>query len=391
MKANAKSRRFIYLLIHIIVWALFLFFPLLMDWGSNTFNWAEYLRRLPVPLSFMAIFYINYCWLIDAYLFRRQQTKTFILLNALIITLICGSIHIRNEIHSHQEKSEITAFAKKQNKEGNVFGIDKSEKKPPVPKEFRKWEKTPHFHARMVLLFVLRDVLSLALTVALAVSIKMTKRWYEAEASRRELEKSKTEAELKNLKNQLNPHFLLNTLNNIYALIAFDSDKAQKAIQELSKLLRYVLYDNQETYVPLLREAEFIRNYIELMKIRLNDNVSVNTSFKFTQGSNTVIAPLIFISLIENAFKHGTSATESSFIDISLEERTDGTVICRIVNSCHPKTDTDKSGSGIGLEQVRKRLELLYPGQYIWQRSVSEDDQTYESMLIISTKKIIES
>lgn len=121
----------------------------------------------------------------------------------------------------------------------------------------------------MVALFILRDMLSLILTVGLAVSIKMTRRWYEAEASRRELEKSKTEAELKNLKNQLNPHFLLNTLNNIYALIAFDTDKAQKAVQELSKLLRYVLYENQEIYVPLSREAEFIRNYIELMKIRL--------------------------------------------------------------------------------------------------------------------------
>ena len=159
----------------------------------------------------------------------------------------------------------------------------------------------------MVALFILRDMLSLILTVGLAVSIKMTRRWYEAEASRRELEKSKTEAELKNLKNQLNPHFLLNTLNNIYALIAFDTDKAQKAVQELSKLLRYVLYENQEIYVPLSREAEFIRNYIELMKIRLNDNVTVKSSFNLITGSNTMIAPLIFISLIENAFKHGTS------------------------------------------------------------------------------------
>lgn len=392
MKLILKNRRFIYLLIHIIVWALFLFFPILMDWGSNMLDWSEYLRRLPVPLSFMAIFYINYCWLIDAYLFRRQQTKTFILINAVIIITICGSIHIKNEICRHLDKQEISIFTKDSDSTKVTIHKDRPERKHPIPHEFRQLEeKEPHFHLRMVTLFILRDVMSLALTIALAVSIKMTRRWYAAEASRRELEKSKTEAELKNLKNQLNPHFLLNTLNNIYALIAFNSDKAQKAVQDLSKLLRYVLYENQENYVPLAREVEFIRNYIELMKIRLNDNVTVKTSFKLIQGSSVMIAPLIFISLIENAFKHGTSATEDSFIDISLEERMDGTVICRIVNSHYPKTDMDKSGSGIGLEQVRKRLELLYPGQYIWQRNVSEDRQTYESMLIISTHKIIES
>lgn len=105
-------------------------------------------------------------------------------------------------------------------------------------------------------------------TVGLSVAIRMSLRWSATELERREAVKSRTEAELKNLRNQLNPHFLLNTLNNIYALTAFDTEKAQQAIQELSKLLRYVLYDNQETFVPLTKEVEFIRNYIELMRIR---------------------------------------------------------------------------------------------------------------------------
>lgn len=116
--------------------------------------------------------------------------------------------------------------------------------------------------------FFVRDILSLIFTIGLSAAIRMSARWGQAEAARREAEKSRTEAELKNLRNQLNPHFLLNTLNNIYALIAFDSDKAQQAVQELSKLLRYVLYDNQQNYVPLCKEVDFIRNYIELMRIR---------------------------------------------------------------------------------------------------------------------------
>ena len=197
---------------------------------------------------------------------------------------------------------------------------------------------------------------------------------------------TEAEAELKNLRNQLNPHFLLNTLNNIYALIAFDSDKAQQAVQELSKLLRYVLYDNQQTYVPLCKEVDFIRNYIELMRIRLSANVQMITKFDIQPDSQTLIAPLIFISLIENAFKHGISPTESSFISIHLSEN-DKEVICEIRNSNHPKTVEDKSGSGVGLEQVSRRLEILYPGAYTWSKGISKDEKVYESKLSIKIRE----
>ena len=109
----------------------------------------------------------------------------------------------------------------------------------------------------------------------LSAAIRLSGRWVQVEAARREAEKSRTEAELKNLRNQLNPHFLLNTLNNIYALIAFDTDKAQTAVQELSRLLRHVLYDNQQNFVTLGKEMDFIKNYIALMRIRLSSNVTV--------------------------------------------------------------------------------------------------------------------
>ena len=171
----------------------------------------------------------------------------------------------------------------------------------------------------------------MVLTVGLAAAIRMSGRWIKVEAARREAEKSRTEAELKNLRNQLNPHFLLNTLNNIYALIAFDSDKAQAAVQELSRLLRHVLYDNQQNFVALGKEMDFIRNYIELMRIRLASNVTVETQIDVRADSRTEIAPLIFISLIENAFKHGISPTESSFIRIHFSE-SPGQVCCEITN-----------------------------------------------------------
>ena len=127
---------------------------------------------------------------------------------------------------------------------------------------------------------------------------------------------------------------------------------------------------------------EVIRNYIELMRIRLSANVRVETKIDVRPDSRTEIAPLIFISLIENAFKHGISPTEPSFIRIHFSE-SPGEIHCEITNSYHPKSVADKSGSGIGLEQVRKRLELTYPGHYDWQQGVSEDMKEYKSILII--------
>ena len=143
-----------------------------------------------------------------------------------------------------------------------------------------------------------------------------------------------------------------------------------------------MLYDNQQETVPLCKEMDFIRNYIELMRIRLSANVEVETRFDVRPDSHTEIAPLIFISLIENAFKHGISPTKPSYIRICFEENP-REVKCEIRNSCYPKTGADKSGSGIGLEQVRKRLELTYPGRYEWKHGVSTDGKEYQSLLTI--------
>ena len=237
-------------------------------------------------------------------------------------------------------------------------------------------------------IFYARDMGMMIFVAGLGAAIRTSLRWRQAEERLIEAERQKTEAELKNLKNQLNPHFLLNTLNNIYALIAFNSDKAQEAVQELSKLLRHVLYDNQQTFVPLEKELDFIRNYVALMRIRLPQQVEVSVNLEADSGGALQIAPLIFISLIENAFKHGISPTVDSFISISIFGHTDGTVRCEILNSNHPKSGQDKSGSGVGLEQVSKRLELIYPGHYEWIKGISENGQVYSSILTIQTKSL---
>ena len=353
MKQTDTHLRYIETAIHIIGWGIVFGFPyLMMSRSGVNLTWEDYLRHGSiVPLSFLIVFYTNYLFLIPRYLFGGR-TKEYILINILLIACLAFGSHLWQEYTFRHQPPE---------RPDQPFHIG-----PP------KW------------LFLLRDAFSMVLTVGLSTAIRLSKRWIKIEDARREAEKSRTEAELKNLRNQLNPHFLLNTLNNIYALIAFDADKAQTAVQELSCLLRYVLYENQQKTVTLDKEIDFIGNYIELMRIRLAANVNVETHFDIRPDSRTEIAPLIFISLIENAFKHGISPTEPSFIRICFSE-SPGEISCHITNSYHPKTQTDKSGSGIGLEQVQKRLDLSYPGRYSWKQGISEDKKEYYSQLTIKT------
>lgn len=239
-----KTRRIVEVLIHIIGWGIVFAFPfLLMNRSGFTVSWIDYLRHgSTVPISFLIVFYINYCFFIPHFLFEGR-IKQYIILNLLLILCTAIGVHFWQDFIFH------------------TYVKSTPPKRPGPP----SW------------IFILRDVFSMVLTVGLAAAIRMSGRWIKVEAARREAEKSRTEAELKNLRNQLNPHFLLNTLNNIYALIAFDSDKAQAAVQELSRLLRHVLYDNQQNFVALGKEMDFIRNYIELMRIRLASNVTVET------------------------------------------------------------------------------------------------------------------
>lgn len=181
-----------------------------------------------------------------------------------------------------------------------------------------------------------------------------------------------TEAELNWLKNQLNPHFLFNSLNNISSLTQIDPDEAQEAIAQLSDLLRYALYESNKTQVPLSGEVEFMHNYISMMKLRCTALTTVEEEMMI-ENSSLQVAPLLFISFVENAFKHGTSNKLPSHIFVSLKGEAESIrFVCR--NSNFPKSDQDRSGSGVGLENTRRRLELLYAGRYEWQQRVENDE-----------------
>ena len=340
--------------IHLSVWLIIFGLPLFLTDRGQGISWSYFWRQTSVMLSFMIVFYVNYLYLINQFLYK-QKAKTFIFINLLLIIAMASLMYFAHD------------FIMSLNLDGRPM------------RRRRKYASIPY-------IFIGRNVFSLAIIVGLSVAIKMSARWAMLESERKELEKAKTEAELKNLKSQINPHFLLNTLNNIYALIEFNPPKAQTAVEELSKLLRHLLYDNNDKFVPLTKEIEFIKNYIELMRIRLSKDVTLTTNIEVSKGSSTLIAPLIYISLIENAFKHGVSGSKSSFISIQLIEKPNNVVefICK--NSYFPKTASDKSGSGIGLNQVERRLELLYPNSYTWKKEIDDSERIYLSHLTINTK-----
>jgi LytS/YehU family sensor histidine kinase len=206
------------------------------------------------------------------------------------------------------------------------------------------------------------NTLGYLFVITISVAYKMTGSWFTAEAERKELERSRSEAELTNLKSQLNPHFLFNTLNNIYSLIAISPERAQEVVHELSRLLRYVLYESSQSFVTIEKDLDFVRNYVELMRIRLPGHVAVKMSLSY-DSPDMLIAPLLFITPIENAFKHGVSNSKPSSIQIEIKA-SDKEVYCHIYNSYFPKNEQDKRGSGIGLANLHKRLELIYPGKY---------------------------
>lgn len=375
---TSNKQRPLGLFIHIIVWMLIFFFPILLsgDKSLSDINWPEYIRHIKMPLMFLIVFYANYCFLVPHFLLKKRNKK-YMLYNFLLVVAISCIIHLGEAPFNKQRppifKEDVEEkYSEQTNEYQNQTQIQQST----TPRR-RRFNRPPRWT------FIMRDTILLLCTVGLGAAIRMSGEWSKAETALQEAERNRTEAELNNLRNQLNPHFLLNTLNNIYALIAFDTDKAQQAVQDLSKLLRHVLYENQQTYVPLSREVDFINNYIELMRIRLAKEVKVYIHINVPPNSTIQIAPLIFISLIENAFKHGISPTEPSFISISIAQIEQKEVRCEILNSNHPKNNSDKSGSGIGLEQVRKRLELLYPGRYEWEKEVSENGEVYSSILTI--------
>lgn len=197
------------------------------------------------------------------------------------------------------------------------------------------------------------------------------------------LKEENLRAEMTSLKYQINPHFFMNTLNNIHALIDIDTEAAKSAVIDLSKMMRYVLYDSEREMISLSADLQFLRNYIELMRIRYTDHVQITIDAPQTLPEKVAIPPLLLIVFVENAFKHGVSYNHPSFIHISLFY-TDKKLTAIISNSRNPQPTSPTRQGGIGLENVRKRLDLLY-GPHGYSLDICQEEERYTVKLVIPT------
>ena len=327
-------------LTHIASWAVVFIMPALIFISEGNQRFEEALYRSLTSLPFlMLLFYLCYFWLIDRLWFKKQ----YLFFVLVVVGLIFCVSYSKYELFSY-------------------FDLHKGKR------------HMPPFHA-----FVYFDFLSNLLPVVFAMAIRYAQRNFSLEIAQKEAQAHKLQADLTQLRYQLQPHFFFNTLNNIYSLIAFDPQKAQKSVHSLSKLMRHFMQNSDQKQISLAEEVDFLQQYISLMQLRLTDKTTVQVDFP-KQVPQLTIAPLLFISLVENAFKHGVSATAATTLSFSLKVE-GNTIIFRSENTKIP-TQESLYSSGIGIDNLKKRLTLLYPERH--QYTIEEKEGKYIAQLTIN-------
>lgn len=359
MKENIGKKRILPVVLHSLAWLLLIILPQLIInryWGNNNFiAWGFYLSATLYGITF----YINYLWLVPHFYFKEKKTVYFILAILVIIVLYIVFIVInQNLFHDAERDRQITDALKKLAKEKVI-------PRPPM-KELQLYY------------YIL---ISLIIT-GFAIGLRVIEQHSASEKRQKELEKEKLNSELAFLKNQVSPHFFFNTLNNIYSLIELNTADAQDSVLKLSKLMRYLLYESEQGETMLSNEIDFMNHYIDLMKLRLSKKVDLEIHLS-EENTNYKIPPLLFIPFIENAFKHGISYREKSFINISTQTG-DNKITFNCTNSLGQQTEKDiqENHSGIGLENVKKRLNLLFPNRH--SLNIEKTDKTFQVILEIN-------
>ena len=326
-------------LTHIASWAVVFIMPALIFISEGNQRFEEALYRSLASLPFlMLLFYLCYFWLIDKLWFKKR----YLFFVLVVVGLIFCVSYSKYELFSY-------------------FDLHKGKR------------HMPPFHA-----FMYFDFLSNLLPIVFAMAIRYAQRNFSLEIAQKEVQAQKLQADLTQLRYQLQPHFFFNALNNIYSLIAFDPQKAQESVHSLSKLMRHFMQNSDQKQISLAEEVDFLQQYISLMQLRLTDKTTVQVDFP-KQVPHLTIAPLLFISLVENAFKHGVSATNTTTLSFSLRVEGD-TIIFRSENTKIP-TQESLYSSGIGIDNLKKRLTLLYPERH--QYTIEEKEGKYIAQLTI--------
>lgn len=297
----------------------------------NHHRWEFYPGFYVKAVVYLIVFYINYFYLVDRQLGKLKPCIwRFVMAN---VAVVVAAIALTTLIQ--------------------VLAYD-------VPRSPERIGKLTQVQRIMGLMsFALRDAVMLVLAIGLAAAMRLSTHWADMQLQRQKLLSVQRTTELDSLKRQLNPHFLFNTLNSIYALIDINAENAKKSVHKLSGMLRYMLYEDALT-VPLQREAEFLENYVSLMQLRLrvSDHPLEVQIVDAETAKGLTVPPLIFIPLVENALKYGIGAEPGTAVKMSLVVA-DGRIRCRTVNGFDP-SGVKKEGGGIGLTNLRRRLLLIY-------------------------------
>lgn len=295
-------------------------------------------------------YYLNRWWLIPQFLAKK---KTWLYVLAVTLYFVAYMV-LLFQIFIHAEETR-------------NYILGQLKKNPKFQVSYR------YFWPGPVTLFMLTFIVS--------SSSKVIAQWFQAEEHRLEITRQQLQTELSLIKSQVNPHFLFNTLNSIYTLAVTNSDKTPDAVMKLSRIMRYTLEESQNDEVALADEIDFARSYIDLQKMRLTDMVHINFA---TTGDtdNVIIAPLLFIPFIENAFKYGISTHHPSSINIHVEVKDNHEVLFTCVNDVVPAAFYKHEGTGTGIINTQRRLDMLYPNRY--NLIIESDPQQYKVLLTLN-------
>lgn len=346
-------------------------------------------------LPFFVLFLLNNYGLVPYFLFKKRYWQYTVSL-IFVIGMICwlspfpsanhfpkdfkrGELPLRMK---ENRRDQIIKTREKAREEGDVHWHESNPEQRPRgmgdpngPGRFPK--PTPFPYPPFVLRYLIHFIIAF-LMVGFNIAIKLFFKSFRDEEMLKELEHQRLQSELEYLKYQINPHFFMNTLNNIHALVDIDTGKAKSTIVELSKLMRYVLYEASNKTILLSREVQFLKNYIALMSLRYTNKVSIQMDFP-VEVPEVQIPPLLFVSFVENAFKHGVSYRSESFIHVLMQLDEGNRLSFRCSNSNNGSAD--EQHHGIGLENIRKRLRLLFGNDYTL--SITEEEHKFDVLLII--------
>jgi hypothetical protein len=384
-------------LIYLAVWGLLFAAPLLsfyvrtMSDTNLVFDWAEVFVVWRKFAVYLLLFLVHNFFLAPLLVHQRKRMVYFAMVGALLVAFTayqCSHRPDGNRFHQgpppHQMERPEAPDHRMERPDAPEPWDRMDAPQPPQAHdgpmrqhEFRHDGPPPIVGERDIM-----AVLVLILMLGANLGIKSYFRSRDDRKRLAELERQNLEQQLEYLRYQISPHFFMNTLNNIHALVDIDPEKAKDTILELSKMMRFVLYEGNKQGVPLSRELEFIRHYIALMQLRYTDKVRIDVSLP-VDVPDRQIPPLMLITFIENAFKHGVSYQHESFIDIKVElieplpQVTHLHFTCK--NSKAERPNEEKGG--VGLVNVKKRLDLLYDKNYTL--SIKDDTDTYFVELIL--------